>query len=64
MMNGFGAELILDLHGCDITTFNRESITNYFITLCKAIDMQREDLHFWDYEGVPEDELADLIWLV
>jgi S-adenosylmethionine/arginine decarboxylase-like enzyme len=25
--------------------------------ICEAIDMEREDLHFWDYEGVPEEEL-------
>ena len=26
-------------------------------TVCEAINMEREDLHFWDYEGVPEEEL-------
>lgn len=53
----YGYELILDLHDCDVSTFNRKSIERYMITLCEAIDMQREDLHFWDYDGVPEDEL-------
>jgi S-adenosylmethionine/arginine decarboxylase-like enzyme len=24
--------------------------------ICEAIDMEREDLHFWDYEGVPAEE--------
>jgi len=26
------------------------------ITLCDEIKMQREDLHFWDYDCVPESE--------
>lgn len=53
----YGYELILDLHGCDVSKFNRTSLDNYFEKLCKAIDMKRADLHFWDYEGVPDEEL-------
>ena len=53
----YGFELILDLHGCDVSTFNRESLRAYFEKICAAIDMKREDLHFWDYDGVPEEEL-------
>lgn len=52
----YGFELILDLHGCDVSKFNRESLERYFEKLCKAIDMKRSDLHFWDYEGVPVEE--------
>ena len=52
----YGYELILDMHGCDVSKFNRESLNNYFEKLCKAIDMKRCDLHFWDYEGVPVEE--------
>ncbi|MFH1615094.1 MAG: S-adenosylmethionine decarboxylase [Planctomycetota bacterium] len=55
----YGFELIIDLHGCDVSTFNRKSLEGYFKKLCKAIDMQREDLHFWDYEGVPQNELPE-----
>ena len=55
-MEKYGVELILDLHGCDSSTFTRESITGYFECLCKLINMQREALHFWDDIGVPEDE--------
>ena len=54
-MEKYGVELILDLHGCDNSTFTRESISEYFETLCKLIDMKREALHFWDDVGVPED---------
>lgn len=52
----YGKELILDIHNCDSSTFNRNSIEKYFIELCKLIDMQREDLHFWDYYGEPRWE--------
>ena len=52
----YGFELILDLHGCDSTTFNRESIDNYFEKLCIAIDMEKCDRYFWDDVGVPPDE--------
>ncbi len=52
----YGKELILDLHDCDPDTFNQASLTNYFMRLCKLIDMERCDLHFWDDAGVPENE--------
>lgn len=52
----FGYELLLDMHGCDVSTFNRESIKDYFKKICDAIGMKREDLHFWDYDGIPEEE--------
>ncbi len=55
-MEKYGVELILDLHGCDSSTFTRDSITGYFERLCELIDMQREALHFWDDIGLPEDE--------
>lgn len=53
----YGYELILDLHGCDPSTFNRGSLKGYFEKLCDTIEMEREDLHFWDYDGVPEEEI-------
>jgi S-adenosylmethionine/arginine decarboxylase-like enzyme len=52
----YGIELILDLHECDVSTFTRESISEYFSQLCELIDMQREDLHFWDDVGVAEED--------
>jgi len=55
-MNGYGKELILDLHECDPSTFHRVSIENFFTTLCEQIDMEKCDLHFWDDVGVPEEE--------
>ena len=53
----YGYELILDLHGCDVSKFTRKSIKEYMVTVCDAIGMEREDLHFWDYEGLPEEEI-------
>ncbi len=53
----YGFELILDLHECDISKFNRDSIKEYMAKICESIDMQREDLHFWDYDGVPKEDL-------
>ena len=55
-MKKFGAELILDLHGCDPGTFTRKSISRYFAGLCKLIDMKREALPFWDDFDVPVEE--------
>ena len=52
----YGYELILDLHGCDVSTFNPQSLTEYFTKLCEAIDMQQCELYFWDDEGVPPEE--------
>ena len=56
MPGKYGIELILDLHGCDASKFTRDSITEYFERLCVLIDMQREALHFWDDEGLPEKD--------
>ncbi len=50
----------MDLHGCDVSKFNRTSLDEYFEKLCKAIDMKRADLHFWDDVDVPEDEKETL----
>lgn len=56
----YGKELIIDLKGCNVKTFNRGSIENYFIRLCKLIDMKRCDLHFWDDMDVPLAERQTL----
>lgn len=56
MEKPYGKELILDLSNCDIATFTRKSIGNYFDELCELIDMQAEDRYFWDDEGLPPDQ--------
>ena len=55
-MKPYGYELILDLHGCDVSTFNRKSLKSFFKNLCKEIKMTRCELHFWDDVGVPVEE--------
>ncbi len=52
----YGKELILDLHNCDSSTFTRDSLDEYFETLCKAIDMKKCERYFWDDLDVPEEE--------
>ena len=56
----YGHELILDLHGCDATTFDRDSIDGYFERLCDAIDMVRCERYWWDDVGVSPDEQQTL----
>lgn len=55
-MKSYGRELILDLHGCDASTFDRKSIRNFFKELCCLIDMERCKLCWWDDYGVPPEE--------
>jgi len=52
----YGFELIMDLHGCDVDTFNRSSLDEYFEKLCKAIDMQKCERYWWDDMGLPEEK--------
>ncbi|GAI74020.1 unnamed protein product [marine sediment metagenome] len=47
------------MHGCDVGRFTRKSIEEYFVAVCNAIGMEREDLHFWDYDGVPAEEVSN-----
>ncbi len=56
-MKNYGKELILDLHDVkNIHLFNRKDLEHFFIDLCDLIDMEREDLHFWDETYTPEAE--------
>jgi len=52
--NGYGKELVIDLHECDPKKFNRKTLRKYFRELCDLIDMQRCELYFWDDVGVPK----------
>ncbi len=55
-MKPYGYELILDIHGCDPSTFNRESIDSYFEKLCIDIDMEKCERYWWDDIGVEKEE--------
>lgn len=50
-MKTYGKEVILDIHNCSVSDFNRKGLRKYFKELCFLIDMKRCDLHFWDYVG-------------
>ena len=52
----YGPELLLDLEGCDVSLFNRADLEVFLAQICDVIGMVPEDLHFWDYEGIPEEE--------
>lgn len=52
----YGKEMLYDCHQCDVSTFNRESLTNFFFGLIKLLDMEEGDLHFWDDVGVPDEQ--------
>ena len=56
----YGYELIMDLHGCDASKFNRTSLDNYFEEVCKAVDMKRCELYFWDDVGLPPEKRQTL----
>lgn len=50
----YGTELILDLHGCDLSVFNRTSLEKYLVDICKLIDMKRhgKPMFWFDKSGV------------
>jgi len=52
----YGKELIIDLHDCDVSTFNRNSLDAYFEQICRTIKMQKCERYFWDDVGVPKEE--------
>lgn len=54
----YGPELILDLHECDVLTFNRKSLRSFGKALCKEIGMTACKFRFvpWDDDGVAPEE--------
>ena len=52
----YGIELIMDLHDCNLEGLvNKKKLTEFFVKLCKKIDMKRHgDPLFWeDYSDIP-----------
>lgn len=56
MTDSYGKELILDLADCDSWLFQRIHIKEYFHKLCRRIDMEPCEYHFWDDLETPEAE--------
>lgn len=52
----YGKELILDLHNCNPSTFRRSIIGEFLSKCCEIMEVQQCELHFWDDEGLPEEE--------
>lgn len=52
-MKSYGKELIIDMHDCDISKFNRKDIKYYFIVICEALKMERCKLCWWDDKWIP-----------
>jgi len=52
----YGKHLVLDLYECDVSKFNREFMEKWVNELCILINMEQENLEWWDYEDVPVDE--------
>ncbi len=55
-MEAYGKLLVLDLHDCDVSTFNRQSLRLFCKELCELIGMNPEKFEPWDDDGVPEEE--------
>ncbi len=60
----YGQELIMDLHGCNPTTYDtREKIEAFFVELCERIGVEAAQLNWWDYAGRPREYAkADPRW--
>ena len=52
----YGKELILDLHHCDESKFNRTELEKYFTDMCDLLDMEKCELFWWDDHGLPPEE--------
>jgi hypothetical protein len=37
----YGMEVIIDLHYCNVTKFNRKNLKKFFIELCDLIKVER-----------------------
>lgn len=53
-MRTYGKELILDIHNCDISKFNRRQLKKFINELCTLIDMKQCKLTWWDYFWWPK----------
>ena len=56
MKNNYGQELILDLHQCDVSKFNRDDIDTFFEEVCSLTKMVQCERYWWDDFVVPVEE--------
>ncbi len=55
-MDSYGKEVILDLHDCNSSHFNRKKLKEFFTELCNLINMEQCKLAWWDDLYTPNDE--------
>ena len=51
----YGKELILDLHNCDVTKFNKMSLDKFFVELAELTDMELCARHWWTMDDCPPE---------
>lgn len=56
MIKPYGKELIIDLHNCDPSKFNRKDLDIFFEELCKLLKMRKCERYWWDDYNVPVKE--------
>ena len=56
MNSNYGQELILDLHECDVSKFNRTDIDTFFAEVCSLTNMVKCERYWWDDVGVLKEE--------
>ena len=51
----YGLEMIIDLHGCDLSVLDRPKLKKFFVELCDLIDMTRhgEPVYWEDTSNIP-----------
>lgn len=52
----YGKELIIDLHNCDVSKFNRTDLDIFFEELCILLKMKKCERYWWDDYNVPIKE--------
>ena len=61
-MDNYGKELVLDLHDCYETRFNRKDLSRFFNELCDLIKMKQCKKVFWDYKWYPKFIIRLMGW--
>ena len=51
----YGKELILDLHNCDATRFNKMSLDKFFVDLAELTDMELCKRYWWTMDECPPE---------
>jgi S-adenosylmethionine/arginine decarboxylase-like enzyme len=59
-LKAYGRELIIDMHQCNISRFDRKTIEAFFTEVCDRTDMEKCELFWWDdLESEEEEKQTD-----